>query len=334
MLKRGDKRGLSTIVATLLIILLTLVAVGIIWVVIKNVITSGTEQISLGKLTLSLEIKSATVNIVGNTIIIKIKRNVGEGTISGLNFIVDDGDNTEVIESNLTLNELEERTVTFSLNGSGINISRIQKVSVAPIFLLESGKEIIGDVKDEYTLSTNSYKCTPNCAGLNCGADPVCGTSCGTCSTGYTCSVGTCYETSLLKANNATCLANYECLSGNCDYDVFSDNTVEGNINAGTNKYCHASASKCFFYSGYGDENNAGCTRGVAWFDGTSWISFTDTCGPNSEWENFVRCTGTATPYCSANSASGFCNVTCVQCANDGHCPSSTPHCINNICSA
>lgn len=33
--------------------------------------------------------------------------------------------------------------------------------------------------------------CTPDCSGLSCGADPICGTSCGTCSAG-TCSGGAC----------------------------------------------------------------------------------------------------------------------------------------------
>lgn len=37
-----DKRGLSTIVVTLIIILLSLVAVGIVWVVVRNIIVGGT----------------------------------------------------------------------------------------------------------------------------------------------------------------------------------------------------------------------------------------------------------------------------------------------------
>ena len=77
MLKRNDKRGLSTIVATLLIILLTLVAVGIIWVVVRNVIQGGSEQISLGKFTLDLKI-SQVQRINDSALSITLKRNVGE----------------------------------------------------------------------------------------------------------------------------------------------------------------------------------------------------------------------------------------------------------------
>ena len=48
--KRFNSRGLSTIIATLLILLLVLIAVGIIWIIVKNVIQGGAEQISSGKL--------------------------------------------------------------------------------------------------------------------------------------------------------------------------------------------------------------------------------------------------------------------------------------------
>jgi len=56
-----SKRGLSAIVATLLIILLTLIAVGIIWVVIRNVVQSGAEQVDLGTKCIAIELSAITV---------------------------------------------------------------------------------------------------------------------------------------------------------------------------------------------------------------------------------------------------------------------------------
>ena len=44
------KRGLSKVVTTLIVILLVLVAIGIVWVVVKDVITEGSEEVSTGKL--------------------------------------------------------------------------------------------------------------------------------------------------------------------------------------------------------------------------------------------------------------------------------------------
>lgn len=206
MVKRGVKRaqrkesskGLSTIVATLLIILLTLVAVGIIWIVIKNVISNGSEQASLGKFTLNLEIKSISRDSNTNSMNVKIKRNTGEGEISGLAFIAYNGDGTEIVKiENVSLNQLEEKT--FEIDLSDLNVTNLEKVSIAPIFTLESGKQITGDIADTYVFSGSSgmnITCTDTCAslGYQCETQSVCGVdiNCGTCSTGYSCSSGQC----------------------------------------------------------------------------------------------------------------------------------------------
>ena len=89
----GDKKGLSTIVATLIIILLTLVAVGIIWVVIRNVVEGGAGQIELSQKCLAVELSAVTVNETssgiydvtlrrgtGNQEDIGVKVNVFQGT--------------------------------------------------------------------------------------------------------------------------------------------------------------------------------------------------------------------------------------------------------------
>ena len=113
MLKRG-KKGLSTIVATLIIILLVLVAVGIIWVVIRNVIQDGAEQVSLGKFTLDLKIEQVQI-INDNQVNIKVKRNAGAGDFVSLKFIIEDSAGSEVIELNSSLKELEERIFNINL---------------------------------------------------------------------------------------------------------------------------------------------------------------------------------------------------------------------------
>jgi len=201
MVERKNKRGLSTIVATLLIILLTLVAVGIIWVVVRNVIQGGAEQISLGKFTLDLEIRSVARNAGTNSMDIKLKRNPGEGELSGLVFIAVGDENTEIVNvTDLTLRQLEERTFNINLTSS-TNVSGLEKVAVAPIFVTESGEEVIGDIADEYYFSNptedGGVECINNCSilGYNCGIQNVCGTltNCGNCLAGYDCnSTGQC----------------------------------------------------------------------------------------------------------------------------------------------
>jgi hypothetical protein len=144
MFKRSDSRGLSTIVATLIIILLVLVAVGILWVVVRNVIQGNAEQVSLGKLTLDLSIER--IQISGNNLSITVKRNAGKGEFVGLSFVVEDGENSEVFTEYVSMNELDVRTFTFTLNQT--NPDNIKKIKIVPIFRLKSGKEFVGEVKE------------------------------------------------------------------------------------------------------------------------------------------------------------------------------------------
>ena len=52
-----NKKGLSTVVTTLIVILLVLVAIAIIWVVIRNVIESGAGQIDVRSTCLGIDLK-------------------------------------------------------------------------------------------------------------------------------------------------------------------------------------------------------------------------------------------------------------------------------------
>ena len=114
MIKRNNKKGLSTVVATLLVLLLTLVAVGVIWIVVKNVIQQNAEQVSFGKFTISLEISKAS--IINNTDInVIVRRNPGKGEIAGILFIAYNKDNSEIVKYNISMQELEERNFQIIL---------------------------------------------------------------------------------------------------------------------------------------------------------------------------------------------------------------------------
>ena len=92
----GDKRGLSEVITTLLIIGLSLAAIVIIWVVIQNIISTGSDQVSLGKFTMDLQIEKVLIN--PGTLEVTVKRNPGKGELNGLKFIISDGTSTEVLE--------------------------------------------------------------------------------------------------------------------------------------------------------------------------------------------------------------------------------------------
>src|SRR3989304_5627712 len=145
----SSTKGLSDVVTTLVIILISLVAIGVVWVVIQNVIQKGSEQVELGQFTLDLQIKAVQVQDENVTIVI-VKRNPGEGEFVGMNFIFSDGQNSEIIRENISLQELEEKTFTFTL--TTISTSALKSVSVAPIYRPSSGRETIGSVSDMFNV--------------------------------------------------------------------------------------------------------------------------------------------------------------------------------------
>jgi len=211
-----NKSGLSAIVITLILILLSLVAIGIVWVVISRIISDASSDVGLEAFTLSLDITNAyeyNGNIVAN-----LKRNVGEGEITKLTFLLYKDEETESHTVESSINQLESKKFTIPV--SQFNSTDIDKIAVAPLYL-SSGEEKQGDILDSFTI-TKSYTgltppdggdegtgggedCTANCTGKVCGSDG-CGGSCGTCQSGFSCSSGLCIsDTCTPDSNETTC---------------------------------------------------------------------------------------------------------------------------------
>jgi len=140
------------IVSTLLIILLVLVALGIIWGVVRNVLNEGAEEVELGKFLISLQLKRAYIN--DGNLGVNVKRGIGEGELSGMTFVFSDGQNSEVIAIEESLNELESGTYTFSeADLESLSINDITSVSVAPIYSSGSGAGSIGEITGSAEIS-------------------------------------------------------------------------------------------------------------------------------------------------------------------------------------
>ncbi len=136
-----NKKGMSTIIVTILMIVLVLVAVGVVWTIVQNILTESADDISLGSLKISLNIEKVKVTDTG--IDVQVKRNAGEANLVGINFIISDGVDTEVFEEETTMGELA--TKTFSLDYTGF----VKSVEIAPVLQSEAGKEKIGNVVDK-----------------------------------------------------------------------------------------------------------------------------------------------------------------------------------------
>jgi len=147
-----NHKGLSAIVTTLIIILLVLVAAGIIWIVIRNIITEGAEGIELGRFTFDLSIKSAYID--GANVKVIVRRSPGGGDLVGVRFIFFDGTNSISTDREIPLIELQEKLFSFDSVEAG-DINALQEVSVAPIYESSSGKETVGDITDTVTISSS-----------------------------------------------------------------------------------------------------------------------------------------------------------------------------------
>lgn len=246
-MKEGDLRGLSTIVTTLIIILLVIIAVGIVWVVIRNVISKGAEEVELGKFTLDLEIES--VKITDTNVNVKVKRNTGAGEVQGILFLIFDGNDTYNFEKkDITLEVLERKTFVVDYTG------KVVSVSIAPMFKRSSGEWAYGNIIDVYQISGtgDEYEgCVPDCQGKECG-DNGCGGSCGDCPVGKPfCVQGICEEDSGGCVPNCTCAAETcigQTCSDGCEGSCSGTLTIEqdcGEIMCGDSPHGCGSCGSC-----------------------------------------------------------------------------------------
>jgi hypothetical protein len=200
---KENSKGLSRVGAIILIVLIVLILSA--YFVVKDVVLKGSEERTLGKYTLDLKISQVQI-LENNSLLVMIKRNQGKGQFVGIDFTVEDGKDKEVIRTNDSLQELESRVILLNLHI--INVSNAKKISIEPVFKLESKKEVSGNIEDEYTFgsSEDSSGCIVYCpAQYQCGDDGCKGECAGGCTEqGHTCIDHKCIadlETKCLETN-------------------------------------------------------------------------------------------------------------------------------------
>lgn len=134
-----DKRGLSAIVATLIIILLTLVAVGIIWVVIRNVVQSGANQVDISSKCLAVSLEAVGVVNTSNTVYsVTLKRNAGGEDLGGVKITIQNNTDSSAVLDFGNIVALQTKTTT-GLAG----VVNANKIEFTPFFLDSSGNQLL-----------------------------------------------------------------------------------------------------------------------------------------------------------------------------------------------
>lgn len=142
------QKGLSTIVATLIIILLVLVSATIIWVVIRNFIQEGTGQIDISSKCFDTELQVIRITNVSNDYTVVLERGTDDQEIGGFKLVFK-GEN---IDSNFiqdvpgNVNALETITVNTTVTGV-VNPNSVQTVVY---FINEAGNEELCPISSEF----------------------------------------------------------------------------------------------------------------------------------------------------------------------------------------
>ena len=255
-------------------ILLTLLIIIIVIAIVRKNITNNPEPLQLKEI--SLELKVEQVKIIDEkTISVQLSADSGTGTISAINFLIDNGKEFEIIQKEITLEELERED--FILNLKRVEINEHTRILVSPIFKLESGKTAAGTISEAYEVSEKEINindggsgyaeeiteeinvskkiCSDNCSslGYQCGVRNICGENinCGICAKGEICQFnGTC-----IKFCADTCLSlGYQCgIHQICETNTYCGSCAAGNIcqnNGSCTKICTDNCSSLGYQCG------------------------------------------------------------------------------------
>jgi len=142
-----NKKGMSMVITTFLVILLMLVSIGVIWAVVKNVV-GGSGQVSLDKFTSDFQIERVLLS--EDDVKVVVERGNGNGELVKINFVIDDGENSESFEIEVDLQALGK--AEFTLVPVELVIADIKNIKISPIYSSGSNEEVSGVVSDSFNV--------------------------------------------------------------------------------------------------------------------------------------------------------------------------------------
>ena len=141
----NNRKGLSEVVTTLIIILLVLVAIGIVWVVVNNILESGTEQAEISAKCLLVDLKTTVASCTaGGVCNVTYKRNAGGADIGGVVIVLSNGQASNQTQVAGNVAPLDTRTLTNFATGLSPTPN---KAEIAAYFVGASGDQQICSTK-------------------------------------------------------------------------------------------------------------------------------------------------------------------------------------------
>ena len=151
----SNKKGLSAIIITLMMILLAIVAVGVVWVVVQNLLKSETGKVATGAACLDVNVEATKASCVDDTSVpvieksvcdVTLTRDAGGDEIGGVKLIFTNESADSSFVNTQAGNIATLETTTKSAIDTGI--PNINKVEVVVFFTDASGNEEVCSVSN------------------------------------------------------------------------------------------------------------------------------------------------------------------------------------------
>lgn len=186
-----NRGGVSAILGTVMVLGILLIGSFAVWFTISEFTQEVSEEISLGRVSLDLEIVEVSDEL-NNDLGVSVQRKKGERELTGIKFIVEGGDQQEIINVNASLSEFDVQDFVLSLQE--IDSSLVKSVSIVPIFSFG-----VGEIKDVWTSSGDCFAGCPDLSEVCVGIVPL--DTCG----GNSCSLEGTLQPDCAQASMVSC---------------------------------------------------------------------------------------------------------------------------------
>ena len=133
-----NKRAMSTIVTTVIMVALVLIAVGVVWAVINNVINQGTQDIDLRSDCLKITVESASpTSCTGSDCTVYLERKAGGKDIAGIKVIFKNSTESGAV---LDYSGNIEQLATVSQNYPNVGVVNPTTVEITAYFENDLGE--------------------------------------------------------------------------------------------------------------------------------------------------------------------------------------------------
>lgn len=146
-----EKKGVSEILITVIMVGLVLVAIGVVWAVISNLVGSQTDEVTINSDCLTIDLRPTLANCSAGTCDVLIKRNAGGDDFAGVKLVFYYANGTSIIkESSGNIDPL----ATVKKQVTGVDNNTAERVEVSAYFLNDVGEEQVCSQSSSVTISS------------------------------------------------------------------------------------------------------------------------------------------------------------------------------------